>query len=436
MVSSQNITRLVYQPNASQYSNVTFNKNWIEPCFSTPRRASNSTRRSFFKPKRHSPREISCNKNTQDYSQSLHVETSVEYDLPPHIYPPKNAEPILMIERKSNASNSTQQEPSFGTALQGCSINCFSSGGTHPTFSARTTKNFKPISCLNGECSHSVKSNKSKSYKSSSSSNLSSQAIPSSPMVTFTNKQQAYNKLSSSKKSKSTVINQELSQQQHIIQQTHQINQHFQQYQIPPPTYAVATGIFPYSASSVSSRKSSCSGLCSCPMCNKGTNPLIGAVPPELVAPHVISAAHIARSRGSPKVRSRRHLTTRNSTNINMGRPRSNTISHMSNISTTNNPVHNNSSAVITNESILRSQSRLQETDRTKSLKQERSSQVSSNNILAVPRRSAYYDVLSEARIGDTAPMFSAPITPAELMDEGKQCVESSNNAGFSTCSR
>lgn len=34
---------------------------------------------------------------TKDYTLPLQVETSVEYDLPSHIYPPKGSEPILMI---------------------------------------------------------------------------------------------------------------------------------------------------------------------------------------------------------------------------------------------------------------------------------------------------------------------------------------------------
>lgn len=70
--------------------------------------------------------------NAKDYSVPLQVETSVEYDLPSHIYPPKGAQPILMIHpayldssriRKSPVSSPTiSPNPSINLPLSALQV--------------------------------------------------------------------------------------------------------------------------------------------------------------------------------------------------------------------------------------------------------------------------------------------------------------------------
>ena len=68
---------------------------------------------------------------SQDFTKVLNVETSVEYDLPAHIYPPPGAEPILIIDHNSIAknklrirkNNSQSTSNASNKSFLGCSTN-------------------------------------------------------------------------------------------------------------------------------------------------------------------------------------------------------------------------------------------------------------------------------------------------------------------------
>lgn len=221
------------------------------------------------------------------------------------------------------------------------------------------------------------------------------------------------------------------------------------------------------------------------------STPMIAAVPPEIVPPHAISTAHIVRSRGSPKLRPRRYFASANVPDYQR-RPRSNTVGHTSSAASTasvvtsvaaqqqiqrqqqTSSIRNQYSNYDVSAQQQRTSSKVHQEPRTDFSKldfsvtqhldrfqvfpetshvqsntnlnnsmnnsgrsvhhQQQLSNTSSNSsnnnssYLCREQLSALDSRMPKPRIADTAQMFSAPITPAELMEEGNHLSTSKTN--------
>ena len=116
----------------------------------------------------------------KDYSSQLHVETSVEYDLPAHIYPPKGSEPILMIHpaylRKSRiASNTSTSNPSNLVTSQ--FISSSSSSLQLPQVQQSISRSSRKSTCSCGNLSCSINGVQSLNAQRNSVNNSSARTL-------------------------------------------------------------------------------------------------------------------------------------------------------------------------------------------------------------------------------------------------------------------
>ncbi|XP_018008134.1 mucin-5AC [Hyalella azteca] len=418
-------------------------------------------------------RPLHLDSTNLDYSKQLHVETSVEYDLPSHIYPPKDAEPILMIDtefhrkkKRVKASASTSLSFLAGGSQAGTRIsNGTSSTSSTSTYCTRSTidgEDNEPCFChgcrlaiITGNVTSRRQTNSSSSHPQPNIPSFPSTSAYaprnpkgcSIPIITVDSPTLPPAKptpvLKSTKKSKA------VTSVEANIQELHQRYQQYQQlpqptsqllYPLPPPSYATATATTNLYAFA-GTRTACTTNLCQNAMCTTCTTPMVGAGPPDLV-PHAIATAHIVRSRGSPKLRTRRHLPASTNTHLPqyLRRPRANTIGHAS--TTQQVPI---TTTTITTTSYLpdpkittpgkppRDTPSLLPRDTPSLLScggpallscgpesAVRGLTISAGRgappTPAVPQRGAYS---LDTRVGDTAQLYPTPITPADLTVDG-----------------
>ena len=457
-----------------------------------------SSTRQYFKQNYVKQRALSISISNSDLNRPLHVETSVEYDLPSHIYPPKNAEPILMIKpgytkrgkiiskqsansslgnflvsgsSPGHGSSSSRNDSSSRTSTQASkrttviipnSNNCYT--GCYSTNSSPSVYN-KSISYKNSTNppEYTAKTTNSKKYKGKDKTTLNQSQLAQQMQSSMPVKQEALNLSQSSvaqhqrqiAKPKSKL---NVSQQQHYQEQQQRLSsQQYQQqtlmastYPLPPPSYATATGLYGPTYRQPNALAGVQSGV--------NTTPLVGSVVPSEMVPQIMSSAHIVRSRGSPKVRAttRRHHAV--VPEYHMKRPRSNTVGAQSGLSSKTpssiqqqqhhfphemadifkrkqqqeiSEVHGLRHQLEVDAASARMQRldggvrqhklnldqihRLEESLRIQRHQNEHEeSKERLQKVSAVP-------YIFEGKLADTPHMTSAPLTPAEMMDQGKK---------------
>jgi len=358
----------------------------------------------------YSQRELSVNvrRSPQDFSSQLHVETSVEYDLPSHIYPPKNAEPILMI--KPDYMKKKVQKP-ITNSLGNFLVPGSSPGhGSNNVQYLNTSSTNKRSSKNNTSCTktcyatcnyqdspsvYSKSSNTSRNRSNSTLSNLSS--VPSTP--------EHSNKSNSSKSSKQrqSNYNQQLrTSQQQFVQS--QMNNNVV-YQLPPPSYATATAL--YNNIRPSAHAASMADI---------NTPRAASMVPSELGPQIMSTAHIVRSRGSPKVRT---STRRHHVPEYQMRRRSNTVGAQSALATSvskNTVIHNYQQEKMASDVARLNLARYPTQHFAEAIRKQHELEEGKKRLQKVSAVPYIY----EGRPADTPHMTSGPLTPAEMMDQGE----------------
>lgn len=217
-------------------------------------------------------RPLHVDKTCKNFETQLHVETTVEYDLPPHIYPPPGAAPILMVDKEYKLKNKRRTKSNTATVY-----NNFLASGSNPGIgTGRISNTSKDVA---------VNNNNNSSYVSNTNNNSASQEIHcpcklgarcqyykkdgrvaatrAPPIVDLespvrVNIKPSYQTTKQSKRSNkpsrtSQSILYKATQESELIDRNRQLllqqiqpaqqQQQQQTYPVPPPSYATATGI-------------------------------------------------------------------------------------------------------------------------------------------------------------------------------------------------